>query len=131
MKKDDYRFWEINVDPHILESVVSDPRFLSGLLNDPDDKQHDAEKEHAKVQAIEQVRKIIRANLTPRQRQIVELHFYQGRTQQEISEILGVSQQVVSKHLFGALRNGRKIGGAINKLRKLCRTLGIDPSDWL
>jgi hypothetical protein len=38
---------------------------------------------------------------------------------------------VVSRHLFGALRSGRRIGGAITRLRKLAEELGIDPSDWV
>ncbi len=56
--------------------------------------------------------------LTAKQRDVVRLYFFDGLTQQEIAAHLGVSQQVVSKRLFGVRRNGRIIGGAIARLRK-------------
>ncbi len=131
MSKYDHHFWEISVDPQILESVLIEPSFLEKLLNEPADEQQKTEKERLRAEAVVQIRNIIKAKLTPRQRQIVELYYYEGKTQQEISAILGISQQVVSKHLFGALRNGRKIGGAVNRLRKSCEQLGMDPQKWV
>jgi predicted transcriptional regulator len=47
------------------------------------------------------------------------------KTQEEIAVILGISQQVVSKQLFGVMRQGKKVGGAIRKLRKLLEKSGI------
>lgn len=55
------------------------------------------------------------------------LYFNDGLTQQEIAARLGIPQQVVSKHLFGVIRNGQKIGGAVAKIRKECRRLGLGP----
>lgn len=37
----------------------------------------------------------------------------------DIAVILGVTQSTVSRHLFGTVRQGRKVGGAIPKLRKV------------
>ena len=69
---------------------------------------------------------LVATRLTPRQRRIVELYFYEGRTQQEIAAELGISQQVVSRQLFGVVRNGKKVGGAIKRLRDVCDELGIE-----
>lgn len=60
--------------------------------------------------------------LTPRQQQVVDLYCLEGRTQQEVANILGISQQTVSQHLMGKLRGGRQIGGAFHKLRKAIHT---------
>jgi len=56
--------------------------------------------------------------LTLRQRQVVELYCLEGRTQEEVANALGISQQTVSQHLMGKLRGGHHIGGAFRKLRK-------------
>ena len=63
--------------------------------------------------------------LTPRQRQVVHLYFLEGLNQREIGEKLGISQQSVSQHLYGKLRNGRAVGGALRKLRKACAKRGV------
>ncbi len=56
--------------------------------------------------------------LTYRQIQIVKLYFEFQLHQAQIATILGISQPTVSQHLSGKRRNGRKIGGLINKIRK-------------
>ncbi len=56
--------------------------------------------------------------LTPRQQQVVQLYCLEGRTQAEVAEALGISQQTVSQHLMGKFRGGRRVGGAFRKLRK-------------
>jgi len=35
-----------------------------------------------------------------------------------IAAVLGISQPTISQHLTGKLRGGRKVGGALQKLRK-------------
>ena len=82
-------------------------------------------------EAVAQLRTIIETDLTSRQREIVQAYFFEGRTEAEIAEQLGIAQQVVSRHLFGALRAGRRVGGAMSKLRKLAEALGIDPEKWV
>jgi RNA polymerase sigma factor (sigma-70 family) len=130
MGKYDPYFWEISVDPEMLESLLVDPGFEQ-LLISPEDEQVSLEKEHLKEEAVDQIKQLISNRLTPKQRQIIELYFYEDKTQQEIAEILGINQQVVSKHLFGVLRNGHQVGGAVRKLRKLCEQMGIDPQKWV
>ena len=82
-------------------------------------------------QMLDLLRELVATALTPRQREVVELSFVDGLTQSEIAERLGISQQVVSKSLFGVVRNGRRVGGAIGRLRQLCEEHGIDPEEWV
>jgi RNA polymerase sigma factor (sigma-70 family) len=131
MSKYDPTFWEISVDPEILESLLVAPDFLDALLITPEDERAAQEKEQLKQEAIQQIRELIRTTLTSKQRQVVDMYFYQNMTQQEIAKALGVSQQVVSKRLFGVLRDGQKVGGAMQKLRKSAEKLGIDPEKWV
>ena len=77
------------------------------------------------------LRELVATRLTPRQREIVELAYVDQLTQGEIAERLGITQQVVSKHLFGVVRDGKRIGGAIRRLRQLCEEHGIDPDRWV
>jgi len=72
-----------------------------------------------------QVRVIIENDLTVRQREVVELYFLRGLDQDVVAALLGISQQSVSEHLFGKMRNGTKVGGVIRKLRKLCEHKGL------
>jgi DNA-binding CsgD family transcriptional regulator len=71
------------------------------------------------------VQQILEDVLTPRQREIVMLYFFEGLNQRQISERLGLAQQVVSAHLYGKIRDGHAVGGALRKLRKECETRGI------
>ncbi len=127
----DPRFWEVNVDPEVLESVLIEPDFLEWLLHDAEDEELVAEKAQFRQAALTQIHELITTQLTAKQRRVVEMYFYEDKTQQEIAQALGINQQVVSKHLFGVLRDGRKVGGAVRKLRKLCERLNIDPQKWV
>ena len=80
---------------------------------------------------LDLLRDLVATKLTDRQRQIVELFYTDGLTQAEIATRLGITQQVVSKQLFGVLRDGRRVGGAIRRLRQLCDEHGIDPERWV
>ena len=80
---------------------------------------------------FELLRELVATKLTVRQRDVVERFYVEGRTQAEIAAELGISQQVVSKTLFGVVRDGRRIGGAIRRLRQLCDEHGIDPGQWV
>ncbi|MBZ0297472.1 MAG: sigma-70 family RNA polymerase sigma factor [Anaerolineae bacterium] len=131
MTKYDPAFWEVSVDPAILEAVLVDVDSLEALFITPEEAQTSATKAQHKQEAIALIQALIQMHLTPRQQQIIQLYFYDHKTQQEIATELGIPQQVVSKHLFGVLRDGRKIGGALKKLRKLCEASGIDPEKWV
>lgn len=65
----------------------------------------------------ERLRALVAEVLTERQRMIVEMHFFEGLSQGEIARRLGITQQVVQKALHGDARNGRRVGGALQRLR--------------
>ena len=115
-------FWEIPVPPEFFDQFTTEDYLW---YRAPDDEY--MERRRAKRQAVlEQVRQIIAKELTKRQTECVHLYFYKGKTQEEIGDILGISRRVVSQHLFGVTRDGKQVGGAINKIRKVCRKLGIE-----
>ncbi len=115
----DERNWrEIPFSPDVLDSW----NFDTG----PDEPLDEA-RARLRAELILVLRELISTRLTDRQRRIVELYFYAGRTQAEIAGELGISQQVVSRQLFGVVRNGKKVGGAIKRLRDVCAELGIEP----
>lgn len=64
------------------------------------------------------VRAAVEGALTDKQRAVVEACFFEGLSQGEAALRLGISQQVVSKTLHGAPRDGRLVGGALRKLRE-------------
>ena len=64
--------------------------------------------------------------LTEKQRQALILYYFHRKTQEEVAQIMGISRRVVSQHLFGICRHGKQVGGAIQKIRKLCRQRGIE-----
>lgn len=124
-------FWEISVDPQTLEELLSTPSQAETALLTADEKAELARKARLREQALQAINELIRHRLTARQRQVVELCYVQGLTQEEAASQLGVSQQVISKHLHGVMRSGKRVGGAMKKLGKLCAELGIDPEKWV
>jgi DNA-directed RNA polymerase specialized sigma24 family protein len=71
------------------------------------------------------IQAVMRDVLTERQREVVTLHFFAALNQRQIAERLRISQQSVCEHLYGKVRDGRAVGGAIRKLRKACTKRGI------
>lgn len=89
------------------------------------------EEDEAREELFALLRELVATGLTERQRQIVDLTYGEQLTQAEVAARLGISQQVVSKQLFGVIREGRRIGGAIRRLRQLCEQHGVDPEGWV
>jgi RNA polymerase sigma factor (sigma-70 family) len=114
---EDRNWREIPFSPDVLDTWHIDAG--------PDEPQ-DENRARLRAELITALRELVSSRLTDRQRRIVELYFYEGRTQQEIADELRISQQVVSRQLFGVVRNGKKIGGAIKRLRDVCAELGIE-----
>lgn len=94
MSKYNPAFWEVNVDPVILESVLIAPGLLAQPLATPEDERASREREQARDRAVEIIRELIHTRLTPDQRRIVDLYFYQGKTQAQIAGELHISQQL-------------------------------------
>ena len=86
----------------------------------------DPVRERLHAELVEILRELVATRLTPRQRDIVEMYYFDGITQEEIAARLGIAQQVVSRQLFGTTRNGKRIGGAIKRLRDVLDELGVE-----
>ncbi len=109
-------FWEVPADSRYLERFPADRALWF-------ETEVDRERRHA-VQEFFQcvlpvVQDLIDAKLTGRQRQVVRLYYFDGKTQEDIATLLDLSQSTVSRHLFGTVRNGRKVGGAVHKLQRI------------
>jgi RNA polymerase sigma factor (sigma-70 family) len=126
MSGDGGRTREVAVDPKVFERIAEDAALWRGVAPRGDAPERQGERDGLRADAIAMLAAVIETRLTPRQREIVDLYFYQRKTQAEIAVVLGISQQVVSKQLFGAMRKGRRVGGAIRKLRKLLQESGIE-----
>lgn len=68
-------------------------------------------------QRADRVRAAVACVLSPKQREVVEAYFFHGLSQGQIATRLGITQQVVQRRLYGAVRDGQRIGGALRKLR--------------
>lgn len=86
-----------------------------------------ADEDPEQVDALcEAVRGAVAQALTEKQRQVIELYFFEGRSQGEIAGLLGVTQQVVHKRIYGTQRAGRLVGGALGRLRAALGPLAMD-----
>ena len=113
-------FWEIPIDVATLDRVPAS----NALWFETED---DRERRYAMQDFFEAVRpavnSLIDTQLTRRQCEVVKLYYYYGKTQEDIAAILNLTQSTVSRHLFGTTRGGKKVGGAIPKLRKVISTM--------
>ncbi len=116
-------FWEIRLDQVDLEQF---PNEANIWYETGEDRVHRYQREDRVDELADAVYDFLSQYLTRKQCEVVVLYFIYQKTQQEVAEILGISRRVVSQHLFGICRDGKHIGGAVNKLRKLCARHGID-----
>ncbi len=115
-------FWEISFDFDKLTEFDS----RRSLWHETDTERESRwTREDWQEQLMPRLMEIIENELTPKQRQAVILYFFGQKTQEEIGRIMGIPHQVVSQHIYGIRRNGKKIGGAIAKIRKACEERGI------
>jgi RNA polymerase sigma factor (sigma-70 family) len=118
---DDRQRRELLVSDEVLDRRAA--TLFDAVADDPLDS--------TREEMFELLRQLVATGLTARQQEIVELAFTEQLTQAEIASRLGISQQVVSKQLYGVVRDGKRIGGAIRRLRQLCEEHGIDPERWV
>lgn len=83
--------------------------------------EEDGEREAVVDEAAALIWKMADACLTPRQQAVVRLYYGELRTQEEIAAILGISQATVNHHLIGKMKQGKAVGGAMQKIRKAIR----------
>jgi len=109
-------FWEIPTEAARLDRVSATRALWF-------ETEVDRERRHAMREFYQSVgpavSELLEKRLTKRQREILTLYYLHGKTQEDIAAILDLTQSTVSRHLFGTSRGGKKVGGAIPKLRKL------------
>ena len=109
-------FWEVQAGSEYLESQAASRALWF-------ETEEDRERRYAFQDFFEEVKPVVHtlidAQLTRRQQEVVKLYYLYGKTQEDIAAILDLSQSTVSRHLFGTVRQGKKIGGAIPKLQKV------------
>ena len=115
-------FWEIPVDFDTLAEFD-----VSHAIWHETEEERESRwmREDRQEQFMPKLMDIIENELTPKQRQAIILYFFARKTQEEIGQIMGIPHQVVSQHIHGIRRNGKKIGGAIARIRKACERRGI------
>lgn len=114
-------FWEIPADVATLDRIPAS----AGLWFETEIDRERRSAFRDFFQAVSPVvHSLIDSQLTGRQREVVKLYYLHGKTQEDIAVILNLTQSTVSRHLFGTARGGRKVGGAIPKLRKAIDTTG-------
>jgi RNA polymerase sigma factor (sigma-70 family) len=122
MSKFNPDFWETT----IASASWGKFRLEDGLWYEhPDDAAERHERAERAEALLPAVREVMEKALSERQREIATLYFFEHLNQREIAERLGITQQSVSEHLYGKVRNGHAIGGALRKLRKACAKRGI------
>lgn len=109
-------YWEVQAGSEFLDRV---PSTRALWFETEEDREHRYAMEDFYRSVKPYVNELISTSLTKRQREVVSLYYVHGKTQEDIAAILDLSQSTVSRHLFGTVRNGKKIGGAIPKLRKV------------
>lgn len=118
-------FWEIPLDHADLAKFSNESALWFETGEDREDRYRWEDRNNI---LTDKLGGVFSEFLTPKQYEVVRLYFVQGKTQQEIADIIGISRRVVSQHLFGICRNGKHVGGAVNKLRKVCAQKGIEIS---
>ncbi len=115
-------FWEVTLSQESWRQFSTEDHLY---YQSPEEAEARAAQTAQVEAAWPEVRAVLESVLTPRQREIVELSFFARLNQRQIAERLGITQQAVGEHLYGKLRRGRTVGGALRKLRKACATRGI------
>ena len=115
-------FWEVTLSAEGWERFSETDRIWH---EQPEDVAERHERTDRARQLWPQLQRIIDEVLTDRQRQVVLLYFIEELNQRQIAEKLGISQQSVSEHLYGKMRDGQSIGGALRKLRNACARQGL------
>ncbi len=119
-------FWEISTGSEYLENLPASRALWH-------ETEVDRERRYAFAEFFQEVKPVVAqlldVRLTRRQREVLKLYYFHGKTQEDIATILDLTQSTVSRHLFGTMRRGRKVGGAIPKLRRMIENTGDERVD--
>ncbi len=103
MSRLDYKFKEISFDPAVMDAIFSAPEKDGGEEGRAQERQDRLNADMRKV------RRVMRAGLTPRQRECLTLYYLKGLDQWEIAARLGIHQTTVSQHIKYALEKLRRV----------------------
>jgi RNA polymerase sigma factor (sigma-70 family) len=115
-------FWEVTISEESWRQFSTEEHLYYEAPEDAEERRARA----ARAEAMwPEIRALMEHVLTPRQTEVTTLYFMAQLNQRQIGERLGISQQAVCEHLYGKLRNGHAVGGALRKLRKACAERGL------
>jgi DNA-directed RNA polymerase specialized sigma subunit len=120
--KFDPRFWEVAVAPERLDRISQERAIW---YETEAERRFRYEKEDRKSKLVPLIMEIIENDLTDMQRNCIKLHILSERTREEVAYELGISRRVVTQHIYGIRRRGKRVGGGIKKIRKICERRGI------
>jgi hypothetical protein len=112
-------FVEISIDPVLLNNF-SNEEGIGAYFNSCATSE---EFQQLRAELLKEVMYIIENCLTDKQREVMYMTYLEGKTQNEISIELGRHQTAIHKTLKGNIdygNNGKRYGGALKKIRKLC-----------
>jgi biotin operon repressor len=118
----DPQFWEIVFAPDQLDKFSEE---YAIWRETEEERELRYQKEDRKREITPLIMEIIESDLTDMQRNCIKLHFLCGKTREEVADALGISRRVVTQHIYGIRRNGKRVGGSIKKIRKICERRGI------
>ncbi len=84
---------KVHQEAHLEESVDSEPLA---------DEQHEPLPAAQRLQRLEQLKEVL-SQLSPRRREALMLHRFEGLSQAQIAEHMGISISMVEKHIAFAL----------------------------
>lgn len=115
-------FLEIGIDFEKLDRFSEEDAIWYETL---DERKRRYKKEDKKEQILPLIMDIIENELTEMQRNCIKMYFLNEKTREEIANHLGISRRVVTQHIYGIVRNGKRVGGGIQKIRKICEKKSI------
>ena len=122
MSRFDPQFWEIMFLPDKMNDFSEE----DGIWHETaEEREHRYLNEDKKRKITPLIMEIIENELTEMQRNCIKLYFLGQRTQQEVARELGISRRVVTQHIYGISRRGRRVGGGVKKIRRICKERGI------
>ncbi len=122
MSKFNPDFWEVTLSQESWRQFSTEDSLHH---EEPADREERHEREEQAKAIMPAIRAVMDDILTDRQHEVVSLYFLERLNQRQIAERLGIAQQSVSERLYGKMRNGRAVGGALRKLRKACAKRGV------
>lgn len=82
------------------------PQVRNHKIVEPQDPTFESANKYAELYEL-----LEKAHLTNRQRQVIDLVFFEDMKQEDAAEALGVSQPAIKKHIDAALRKLREVAG--------------------